>query len=602
MSGRALRRLTILLWLILAGTLAGLTAPRAWTGASWDTDDFMRLVQVRDLLAGQGWKDVVQHRLDPPGVPMHWSRLPDILPAMTARGFSTWLDGDDALVAAAMLLPPLYLLALLFPYVTAARLLVGTQAAPIALLAGMASSSAVAQFLPGRIDHHGLQLVLMTWATTLLLAGLAWQRWRRAIACAGVPFALSLWTGVEGLPFMAAWFAAFGCAWVLRGDDLARDGARAAALALAVGTAALLFSVPAARLATRSCDAFSVVPLAVPALVALGFTLLHMMRARLQTAGTRFAAGIACAAVAGVTFALLFPACAAGAYAGLDPLVREHWLGQVIEAQPIQEIWGRDPWAAIAALWSPALGFGYSAWQAYGSTGRRQVLWTVVAVLVATATLPVVWQVRVLSIAQTTAMLPVAALVIATWKRIASHGSNMRRLALLLPVLFAASVGFWPAIKALAGARGATPPASASVSGTGKCADRRDIAALSHVPPGLILNYVDVGPMLLFASPHAVLGAPYHRNVEGLRTTIETFRSADDASIRTALEKRGIGWVVTCPGVEERLVYRTATGRGLAERLAAGNVPAYLEPIVTASSSGLRVYRVRLGSPGPTSR
>ena len=43
-----------------------------------DTDDAMRLVQVRDLLAGQGWFDMVQHRLMPPeGASMHWSRLVD---------------------------------------------------------------------------------------------------------------------------------------------------------------------------------------------------------------------------------------------------------------------------------------------------------------------------------------------------------------------------------------------------------------------------------------------------------------------------------------------------------------------------------------------
>ena len=31
------------------------------------TDDAMRLVQVRDLIGGQGWFDLFQHRLDPPG-------------------------------------------------------------------------------------------------------------------------------------------------------------------------------------------------------------------------------------------------------------------------------------------------------------------------------------------------------------------------------------------------------------------------------------------------------------------------------------------------------------------------------------------------------
>ena len=48
-------------------------------GTDLSTDDAMRLVEVRDLLAGQGWFDLTQYRLSPPGgVAMHWSRLVDV--------------------------------------------------------------------------------------------------------------------------------------------------------------------------------------------------------------------------------------------------------------------------------------------------------------------------------------------------------------------------------------------------------------------------------------------------------------------------------------------------------------------------------------------
>src|SRR5690349_7039755 len=43
-----------------------------------DTDDAMRLVQMRDFLHGQGWFDMHQARLGPPaGYDSHWSRLID---------------------------------------------------------------------------------------------------------------------------------------------------------------------------------------------------------------------------------------------------------------------------------------------------------------------------------------------------------------------------------------------------------------------------------------------------------------------------------------------------------------------------------------------
>ncbi len=227
MTALAYRRHVLVMWFVIAVLLFAVAGSRAYTGASWDTDDFMRLVQVRDLLAGQAFTDLTQHRLNPPeGTPMHWSRLPDLPLALAARVLSPWLAGDDALAAAAMIVPPLYLLAFLWCYALAARLVLGAARAPVALIVAMTGSGALAQFAPGRADYHGLQLVLMTGATTLLLMGVARRRWRNRIAWAGVPFALSVWIGVETLPVIAAWFAALGVAWCRDGRTLALAGAR----------------------------------------------------------------------------------------------------------------------------------------------------------------------------------------------------------------------------------------------------------------------------------------------------------------------------------------------------------------------------------------
>jgi hypothetical protein len=77
-----------------------------------DTDDAMRLTMVHDLLAGQGWFDLVQHRLNTPyGALTHWSRLidaPEALLLMLARPL--FGGGADMAVAYAW---PLLLLGLL---------------------------------------------------------------------------------------------------------------------------------------------------------------------------------------------------------------------------------------------------------------------------------------------------------------------------------------------------------------------------------------------------------------------------------------------------------------------------------------------------------
>ncbi len=69
----------VLVGMIWLATVVAYLAASFGQGGDLSTDDAMRLVQVRDLLAGQNWFDLTQHRLSPPaGVTMHWSRLIDL--------------------------------------------------------------------------------------------------------------------------------------------------------------------------------------------------------------------------------------------------------------------------------------------------------------------------------------------------------------------------------------------------------------------------------------------------------------------------------------------------------------------------------------------
>ena len=89
-----------------------------------DPDDAMRLVEVRDFLAGQSWFDVSQHRANPPyGAPMHWSRLVDVPIAGAILLLRPLVGNDGAEVGAVLLVPGLTLAALLAALYWAARAL-----------------------------------------------------------------------------------------------------------------------------------------------------------------------------------------------------------------------------------------------------------------------------------------------------------------------------------------------------------------------------------------------------------------------------------------------------------------------------------------------
>src|SRR3546814_18125356 len=74
-----------------------------------DTDDNLRLQQVRDWLGGQGWFDLRQHRMLPPeGADIHWSRLVDLPLAgliLLFKPFLPMFRAEQVAVTIAPLLP-----------------------------------------------------------------------------------------------------------------------------------------------------------------------------------------------------------------------------------------------------------------------------------------------------------------------------------------------------------------------------------------------------------------------------------------------------------------------------------------------------------------
>jgi len=127
-----------------------------------DNDSAMRLVSVRDLLAGQGWFDLTQSRLGlEGGFEMHWSRLIDAPIAGLVLFFDLFTDRHQAEIVAITFWPLLMLAAVVALVSRIGNALGDPVAGPVsgALVAGMFWGDA--RFLPGDIDHHNAQVALL---------------------------------------------------------------------------------------------------------------------------------------------------------------------------------------------------------------------------------------------------------------------------------------------------------------------------------------------------------------------------------------------------------------------------------------------------------
>ena len=403
--------IAVLLGCGLVLALTGAKALMVWrTGIFLNPDDAMRAVEVRDFLAGQGWFDMVQHRMAPGhGVPMHWSRLAD-LPLAAGIALLTPRLGYETAERVIRLAQPL---AFLVMFLTAfARLggrLLGRWGVLGASLLAACCLETVGVFIPGHIHHHALQVMLLMILATLTVGGVSDPKRREAHAAwAGGVSALTLAINLQNLPFVLVTIAAFGFGWLLQGAAFDR-GLRSFALASMAGTGAVfLLQLPPDLYLTPSCDAFGAPHLLAFWMAGAGLVTLAASSRLLRTPVRRAMAAALLGAIVVFILQRAYPGCLGDPYAGVDPLLRTRWLDEVGEAMPLGNLLRRDPVGTIPIVAALALGLVGVAAAAWHGRGERRVAWLVVAGFAAAGTAGAVWEVRVAASTEPFAALGVA--------------------------------------------------------------------------------------------------------------------------------------------------------------------------------------------------
>ncbi len=618
------RRAALLLWVVACAVLLATHWASLPGLRTVDPDDALRLVQVRDLMSGQGWWDVSQHRINPAGGGglMHWSRIVDTPIALGIALLSPVIGTALAEIIMAACVPLLLLGALFW---AAARTYSATGQNRLAALAValMATDYVILfQFAPLRIDHHGWQILL----SLLMLGAVVMPASARQGILAGVAGAALVAISLEGLPMIALMGAIMAIAWAWTGDAACRRRLLAYLVCLA-GMAMLL------QVATRGpdavlqrwCDSLSLPYLAALVVAALavsaGIAMLGRMRGgpldrvrfrsnqnrgpvplssaisesfgvstSLEITLTRFAVLGAAGVAAAAALLAVAPVCAAGPFAALDPVVVRYWYVNVHEGLPI--------WTDISPMFAFALmpmlvGLAgtWCAWRRADDAAQRRVWLTLMAAVSGTSLLAL-FVLRTASVAHVFAMPGCAWLILHGWVWARNLAAAPVRIVATLAVLtlippFAGSaVGFW--------LREAAPPADAGASALNAetCVDAAGAAALNRLPPATIMAPLDIGPHLLQRTHHSVTATGHHRNNRVMAQTIMAYiGDPADAPARAGMMHASL--IVICPRANETGNFQLADGDGLADLLMTGRAPDWLEPVVLPAGSNLRAWRIR---------
>lgn len=542
-----------------------------WTAQSWsdlgvlrlpEADDMLRLAQIRDWLDGHAFSDLAQARLGPPGgTEMHWSRLPDLVPALLVRLISPFMGATRAEIAAVIFWPELlFFFHLLLAGALARRLGGAATAAPAVALAALAFP-ALALFLPGRIDHHGLQIVLVE---TMML-GLVGRRLLLAGGAAGA----SLLVGIEAAPIVIVGMVWLGATWVRDRRQVAGFG-----LGLVAVTLAGLVMVRPEYWPADRCDGFTPSVFALMLIAGGAWLIVAGLSPRLPDHRWRIATAAAMTAFALAAGWAAAPACFASPYGPADAMLGRIWPEQPGEYGGFLR---QSPGMLIAFLGLPLMGLGASVWFGLRAVDRRS-LWVLFALVMAASLIGAFIQLRSAWFAAALAAPVLAQLVDA-----------MRgRGALWQIAVWLLSAGLvWQALGSLADA------ARPKVAG---CADRGTLSALNRLDTGTFAAPMDLSAYLIGGTQHRSLGGPYHRNIQGNRALAEFFLSSPEEA-RYQASLWAVDYVALCPTPTGGLPRGLLRRGGLAESLLNGAAPDWLEPVSLIGSDTL-VWRVR-GIAGP---
>ncbi|WP_312795301.1 GtrA family protein [Tianweitania sp.] len=554
-----------------------------------DNDSMLRLVEVRDLLGGQGWFDLHQVRMGlTGGFVMHWSRLIDApIAGLIWLSKALGAGPERAEHIAATVWPLLLFFGALSSILFVARRLAGDAALLPAAVIATTSLYYVGIFAPSALDHHNAQLTL----TLAMLAGLVGsQRSLWPAAGAGATAALMLAIGMETAPYVAVGGLCAALAFLWRGEEEVPTAVGfGLGFAITVGVV-FVATIPASSWMQPACDAFSVVQWAIATLAGFGLAAITAIKPLSRSIMRRAVALALLGAAAASLLVFAFPQCHADPYAMVDPWLKANWLAGVSEAQSAWDLSQNKPAELVTYYAYPLLGVAVLLARLWRQPRRTDLF--VLAMLLA-AYVVTLWQVR-----GSLFLFPLTAIALASWiadaRRKASAMPTTKHMLVMAGSWIGSFIVSWIALSVginagLAAIKGETASAMMP-DNTTSCYDKRDYAGLAQEPTGRVLAPTNLGSAILLYTSHSAFAGPYHRNHDGNRLALQALMAEPEAA-RSLLQGSGVTLVVWCPGNPESASLVVRAPESLAAELARKAAPAWLQP-TKAANGKLDIYRV----------
>ncbi len=550
----------------------------------FDSDDTMRLIQVRDFLAGQSWFDVTQYRMGPEGgTQMHWSRIADIPLIVLVSIFDLFLPYATAESWALIIWPLICAVLTIYGLLVGIRHLTGGPGGFISCLLIFMALIGYFRFQPGSIDHHNLQLALLAIGIGHALDP---EQKARSFIISAVVLALSLAIGPEVYFFIAVLCGYFALNWVI--NPIKSRGATCAMGLTFAGANALIFfgTIAPSHYAVVTCDSFSLITFLACFTGGTGLALSAYFLSE-KTLAIRIGALGILAVLCVILFLFQAPQCLENPLNVLPEDIRIEWLNQIQEAQPLFK--NRAEWMTRAPY---ALGPVIVAIFVCLSRIRKDknnVSHILLFALMGLCAGLMIYQIRFIVFGHVFSLL-----VLGPWiSRLYVAGKSKEGPNVLYTGALAAAIpAFWAVPGLILGPAQQDP--TEAMKQVGNCYSAEVVSALNELDPGLVVGFENDTPLILRETHHRALSGNYHRNVSGLADGIAIMRNPTETAL-SLLKKHDAEYFLTCEFSERYRAHAKAYPDSLTAKIMSNDLPAFVTPLQEDLEGGaVRIYRINL--------
>ena len=440
-------------------------------------------------------------------------------------------------------------------------------------------------FSVGIPDHHGLLLfffaVLFSWTIRIILHGAS----RKLGVAYGIMAAVAMWSGIESIVVLTLSLLALGITWIFRGSYTRQRNMTILTSLLLSTILTIAIDTPTEQLMRAEYDKRSIVHVTLWTLITgywAAVFLLEKYSSAMLSQKSRFTAAAIGAISCIFVMIVLFPTFFRGPTSNIDPLVRSIYLDVVNEFGPIFAVNEKFP-STLMVSWALAFaGLPICFFLAWRNWGTRRYAWCYIALLSTVFLGLAAGTRRWLIYCQFISIIPLCYLSMfpINWIK-----SNMKPIAKsiarpLLIVILCSSFWIIPILF------------DSTVERISLLGDKQFLRELCQYlnedqyfksAPKRILTSIYLGPLLLYMTPHEIVGTPAHRNKNGIIDTYKVMNAEDESEAHSVIKRRGI---------DVLLIGRPENGLGdffiekelkptviFHSQLWSGTVPKWLEPL-----------------------